>query len=368
VAWQPCKELPAATGDWKQRERAQPEVLMATSLIDSVANTTSHRDRDDLDRAIVGLLLQYLDAEQVTMFRLVEEADTQQLRRAVALNRSALESGHPSSAASGLAADLGQPSIPVDENPAWHESITEQRSVYYKSPDGKSCAAFPITNDRAVIGMLEIQSATGLGSRDSILVEGILRIMKNHLALLDYGESDTLTGLLNRKTFDSRFGKLRAGSGARSAEEPSWLGIVDVDKFKSINDNFGHLFGDEVLLLVARLLKQAFRGADQLFRFGGEEFIIVLDRATTPGAQIAFNRARTMVEEYRFPQVGRVTISLGFTRIDPQDAAGTCIERADAALYYAKNHGRNNVQSYEMLVEAGELKAKQSGVTDVELF
>jgi diguanylate cyclase (GGDEF)-like protein len=201
-----------------------------------------------------------------------------------------------------------------------------------------------------------------------MLVDGILRIMKNHLALLDYGESDTLTGLLNRKTFDTRFSKLRSLSGVRSAEEPSWLGIVDVDKFKSINDTYGHLFGDEVLLLVARLLKQAFRGADQLFRFGGEEFIVVLDRATTPGAHIAFNRARAMVEEFRFPQIPKVTISLGYTIISPQDAAGTCIERADEALYYAKHHGRNNVQSYEVLIASGELKAKPSNVTDVELF
>ena len=352
---------------------------MATSLIDSVANTTSHRDRDDLDRAIVGLLLQYLDAEQVTLYRLVEEGETKRLRRAVALDRSdpgRSDPGHPPGAPDlgHPPTDPGHPQAPddlptPDAHPAWRECISDQHPVYYTAPGGKSCAVFPIANDRAVIGMLEIQSSsTGLVSRDSMLVEGILRILKNHLALLDYGESDTLTGLLNRKTFDTRFGKLRAGSGARSAEEPSWLGIVDVDKFKSINDNYGHLFGDEVLLLVARLLKQAFRGADELFRFGGEEFIIVLDRATTPGAQIAFNRARAMVEEYRFPQVGKVTISLGYTHIDAQDAAGTCIERADAALYYAKHHGRNNVQSFEALVAAGELKAKTSGVTDVELF
>jgi diguanylate cyclase (GGDEF)-like protein len=345
---------------------------MPTSLIDSVANTTSHRDRDDLDRAIVGLLLQYLDAEQVTIFRLVEDGETKRLHRAVSLDRSAPDLGHLPAGAAG-ATDPGHPQTPddlptPDAHPAWRECIFDQRPVYYVASGGKSCAAFPIANDRAVIGMLVIQSAARLESRDSILVEGILRILKNHLALLDYGESDALTGLLNRKTFDTRFGKLRAASGARSVEEPSWLGIVDVDKFKSINDNYGHLFGDEVLLLVARLLKQAFRGADQLFRFGGEEFIIVLDRATKPGAQIAFNRARAMVEECRFPQVGKVTFSLGYTRIDPQDAAGTCIERADAALYYAKHHGRNNVQSYEALVEAGELKAKKNGVTDVELF
>jgi len=340
------------------------------SLIDSVANTTSHRDRDDLDRAIVGLLLQYLAADQVTLFRLIEDGEAKQLRQAVAMDRSVGVQDQRQDQRVGVQNRPPEDPPPLDltANPSWHACISDQRPVYYTTPDGKSCAAFPIANDRAVIGMLEIQSATDLESRDSILVEGILRILKNHLALLDYGESDTLTGLLNRKTFDTRFGKLRAGSGARAAEEPSWLGILDVDKFKSINDNYGHLFGDEVLLLVARLLKQAFRGADQLFRFGGEEFIIVLDRATTPGAQIAFNRARTMVEEYRFPQVGRVTISLGYTRIDPQDAAGTCIERADAALYYAKHHGRNNVRSFELLVEQGELKAKQNGVTDVELF
>jgi diguanylate cyclase (GGDEF)-like protein len=331
------------------------------SLIDSVANTTSHRDRDDLDLAIVSLLLQFLEADHVTLYRLVEDGDSKRLRCTVSMDRSAGNSEQPPTRA---LEDLPA----LDANPFWRECITEQRSVQYPSSTGKSCTAFPIANDRTVIGLLEVRSATGLESRDSILVQGILRIVKNHLALLDYGESDTLTGLLNRKTFDSRFGKLRAVSGAQSADQPSWLGIVDIDKFKSINDNFGHLFGDEVLLLVARLLKQAFRGADQLFRFGGEEFIIVLDRATVPGAHIAFNRARSMVEECRFPQVGKVTISLGYTRIDQKDAAGTCIERADAALYYAKHHGRNNVQSFDLLVEAGELKAKTGGITDVELF
>ena len=339
---------------------------MSTSLIDSVANTTSHRDRDDLDRAIVELLLQYLDADQVTLYRIVEEGDAKRLQCAATVGRAGPDIGHPHIAGHPGAAQDEAPG--PDEKPAWRECIAEQRQVRYRSPSGKFCTVFPIANERAVIGMLEVESATDLQSRDSVLVEGILRIMKNHLALLEYGESDTLTGLLNRKTFDSRFGKLRAASGVRSAGEPSWLGIVDIDKFKSINDNYGHLFGDEVLLLVSRLMKQAFRGADQLFRFGGEEFVVVLDRATTPGAHIAFNRARSMVEDWKFPQVGKVTISLGYTCVHPQDPAGTCIERADAALYYAKNHGRNNVQSYEALVQAGELKPKTGNVTDVELF
>ena len=119
---------------------------------------------------------------------------------------------------------------------------------------------------------------------------------------------------------------------------------------------------------MAGLMKQSFRGADQLFRFGGEEFVIVLDHASTAGAEIAFDRLRATIEAHTFPQVGRVTISLGYTQLDPQDAATTGVERADAALYYAKHHGRNQIRHYEALIAAGELTAKQENQADVELF
>ena len=334
---------------------------MSTSLIDSVANTTSHRDRDDLDHAIARLLAQFLDADAVTLYRLIDDKDAKRLKRIVAVTRDNKER------VSGSTEPLSR--LPAwDSVPAWLDCIAGQKATEYTSEHGKSRSVLPIANDRAVVGILEIETAAGLQARDAGLVEGILRILKNHLALLDYGESDTLTGLLNRKTFESRFDKLRVTSGVLSKDEPSWLGIVDIDKFKSINDNFGHLFGDEVLLLVARLLRSAFRGTDQLFRFGGEEFVIVLDRASRPGAQIAFNRLRSRVEQFAFPQVGTVTISLGYTHIDPQDAPGVCLERADTALYYAKHHGRNNVQRYEDLIASGELKAKKSEVNDIELF
>ena len=173
--------------------------------------------------------------------------------------------------------------------------------------------------------------------RDVQLVGAILRILKNHFALLDYGERDTLTGMLNRKTFEKRFEKLRqrlvALDAAHPTKEPSWLGLVDIDKFKLINHSHGHLFGDEVLLLISQLMQRCFRGADHLFRFGGEEFVIVLDNATELGAQIAFERLRAAV----------------------------------AALYYSKNHGRNNIRNYEALVAAGELTAKDR-CAEAELF
>lgn len=335
---------------------------MSTSLIDSVANTTSHRDRDDLDRAIATLLLQFLEADTVTLYRLSDNGDTKYVGRGITTIRGTDQhtEAPPASSTSEL--------LTVDSVPAWRECVIEQKAVQFAHEGGKCCTVFPIANERAVVGMLEIETAASLQQRDTHLVAGILRIVRNHLALLDYGESDTLTGLLNRKTFESRFDKLRANSAVVAPAEPSWLGIVDIDNFKSINDNYGHLFGDEVLLLVARLLKQAFRGADQLFRFGGEEFVIVLERSTVPGAQIAFNRLRAMVEEFRFPQVGKVTISLGYTRVDSQDTPSICVARADAALYYAKHHGRNNVRSYDTLIASGDLKARKNDANDVELF
>jgi diguanylate cyclase (GGDEF)-like protein len=203
-------------------------------------------------------------------------------------------------------------------------------------------------------------------------VQGMLRILKNQLALLDYGERDTLTGLLNRKTFEARFKKLgngpRASRGKAGAEElPSWLGLLDIDHFKSINDRYGHLFGDEVLLLVSQIMKRTLRGSDPLFRFGGEEFVVVLERVDEIGAQTAFERLRAAVEAHTFPQAGSVTISLGYTSIVAQDGPTTCVERADAALYFAKRNGRNNVRRYETLIDAGALTAAQES-SDIELF
>lgn len=83
-------------------------------------------------------------------------------------------------------------------------------------------------------------------------------------------------------------------------------------------------------------MKRSFRGADQLFRFGGEEFVVLLEHASEAGALIVLERLRAIIEEHDFPQVGHVPISVGYTRIDRRDVATTCVERADAALYYIR--------------------------------
>jgi diguanylate cyclase (GGDEF)-like protein len=319
---------------------------MSNILINSVAEATSHRDRDNLNQAIAALVLEYLQAAQLRWYVLQDDGTAP-----CCLQLGGAEGG-----------SIDAPDVSI-------LSRVRARETVSVATGADTTTAFPIESDQGVVGMLEVRTREPLTSRDEALVAGLLRILKNHLGLLDYGERDTLTGLLNRKTFERSFDKLRGRAKGQATPEagPSWLGAIDVDKFKAINDGFGHLFGDEVLLLVARLMQETFRGADKLFRFGGEEFVVILDQATAEGARLAFERIRKRIEHHSFPQVGRITVSLGYTQIGLKEASAECMERADAALYFGKQNGRNCVHEYESLIALGKLTPKQTS-HDIELF
>ncbi|HLF24652.1 MAG TPA: GGDEF domain-containing protein, partial [Burkholderiales bacterium] len=131
--------------------------------------------------------------------------------------------------------------------------------------------------------------------------------------------------------------------------------VVDIDHFKNVNDRYGHLYGDEILLLFSQTMVEAFRGADLLFRVGGEEFVIVLKGVDLERALFVLERFRRTIEEKSFPQVGTITASIGASTITANDLSTSIIDRADKALYYAKSNGRNQVHAYENLVAAGKL-------------
>jgi len=332
---------------------------MSHDLLNSVAATTLHRDRDELDRAVARLLLQFLELHSVTLLRLTDEGEIKRLVR--------MEGSQVDEVEGSPVAEVGAPPA-LKDFPAWQQSAVRNEVVHCSGTGGHQMSVFPITGSREAVGLLVLEALAPLAPREEALVQGILGILRNHLALLDYGELDSLTGLLNRKTLENHFDKLRQRLDTVPSSEPSWLALIDIDRFKSINDRYGHLFGDEVLLLVSQLMKRSFRGSDQLFRFGGEEFVVLLDHASEAGAHIVLERLRATIEEYAFPQVGHVTISVGYTLIDRRDVSTTCVERADAALYYAKSHGRNNVQNSEALVASGAITIKLKDGGDVELF
>jgi diguanylate cyclase len=159
--------------------------------------------------------------------------------------------------------------------------------------------------------------------------------------------TDPLTGLGNRKHFDQSIEA--AVQAALAIGEPLSLMMFDIDHFKSFNDNYGHLTGDQVLRLVGMSLKQTIKGQDITARYGGEEFAVVLPNTALRQALTVADHIRraVMAKELKKKSsgeiLGRVTISVGVSMLKPGDDTDALIERADACLYAAKRNGRNRV-------------------------
>jgi diguanylate cyclase len=159
--------------------------------------------------------------------------------------------------------------------------------------------------------------------------------------------TDPLTGLGNRKYFDRAIED--AVKNAVKNGEPLSLLMFDIDHFKSFNDNYGHLTGDQVLRLVAMSLKATIKGQDITARYGGEEFAVVLPNTALRQALTVADHIRRAVMSKELKKkstgeiLGRVTISVGVSMLQHGDDTDSLIERADACLYAAKRNGRNRV-------------------------
>jgi diguanylate cyclase len=159
--------------------------------------------------------------------------------------------------------------------------------------------------------------------------------------------TDPLTGLGNRKYFDRMIET--EVQNALASGEPLSLLLLDIDHFKSFNDSYGHLTGDQVLRLVGLSLKQSIKGQDITARYGGEEFAVVLPNTALRQALTVADHIRraVMAKELKKKStgeiLGRVTISVGVSMLKADDNTDDLIERADACLYAAKRNGRNRV-------------------------
>ena len=157
--------------------------------------------------------------------------------------------------------------------------------------------------------------------------------------------TDALTGLYNRHWMEDMF--RRELRRCRISDKPTCLIMVDVDGFKTYNNEFGHLVGDHALCCVADALRDHFRPTDLIARFGGDEFSVMLPDTTFENALMVAERVRKGVADINAGEVADqgspVTISLGVAEADAADSLETLIERADAALYRSKLRGRNRV-------------------------
>jgi len=158
---------------------------------------------------------------------------------------------------------------------------------------------------------------------------------------------DPLTGTNNRAALDKTL--QREIELAQRHQMPLSLVVLDLDKFKSINDNYGHSAGDYILKTLVACINETARGSDMLFRYGGEEFTLVLSGTDTEGAKRIAERLRCAIESYPFVydrQEIAVTASFGVATITKRDDAKSLFDKADSALYEAKNSGRNQVHYY----------------------
>jgi diguanylate cyclase (GGDEF)-like protein len=167
---------------------------------------------------------------------------------------------------------------------------------------------------------------------------------------------DPLTGLYNRRSLDD-FIKRRHADWRRNGSAYSML-MIDLDFFKQINDRFGHDAGDQVLRETAALLKQIVRANEAAFRFGGEEFLLVVDSAAPEEALRCAERVRRAIEELRVTGNGRIlpaiTASIGVAGCPvDSDVPADLLQRADEALYAAKAGGRNRVSRFRLHIPAG---------------
>lgn len=234
---------------------------------------------------------------------------------------------------------------------------------------------FPIILHGLCFGAVVMENITNDNIEKQSLLTTYLTIYSNQLALLRSGNQDALTGLYNRQMFDNVMNRILNSSGRHRRQQDgetvksnSWyLALLDIDHFKKINDTYGHLIGDEALLTLAQLMQQTFRGDDLLFRYGGEEFAIALKFVDELTTFKVLDRFRKTVANYQYPQIGHLTITIGFTELETGLLPPTIIQRADSALYFGKNDGRNQVNSYERLVRDGELSATHS-TNNIELF
>ncbi len=343
-------------------------------VIEHLAELTGSRDRDVLDVTLVSALKDLLRPQLVAIYRCVGEEGRQRW-----LTRARLMPGDAAATADSLWTDAEQ--LPALESAPDRKTCMQcnEALVVAARPGELARTYLPLDAEHGGVGVLEIHSDTAL-SEDMLRTTGaVLRVYRNFQGLLDYSERDTLTGLLNRKTFDDCFLRIVAQLTAaenvvlqttdrrHAAATSVWLGVIDIDNFKRVNDMHGHLIGDEVLLLLGRLLRSSFRYYDHLFRFGGEEFVVLMRCGGAADAMGAFERLRRNVERYTFPKVGRVTVSAGVAQLRSGDAPTACFERADKALYFAKQHGRNQLQDFTSLVAQGHLREDQRD-SDVELF
>jgi diguanylate cyclase (GGDEF)-like protein len=322
------------------------------AILDSVVQLTEQRQLDSLAESLVSTISQMLSIDEVCIL------DVDKLTK----RKGGLDGQRNVSSAS-LAVSVKL-------------CIEQRREICFSNGLHQELAVPIIINDKLTKVLLV--SAPLLTEQDRVLLRGFAKVYENYFHIVVESETDSLTNLLNRKAFlpqlyssveiacDLLQEQAQASQDA-DEELKLWICIFDIDYFKKINDTFGHLYGDEVLLQVSALMKQVFSDQDLMFRFGGDEFVI-LPAPRSRRALIELCQEFTQnLAQLQQERLGGIRISMGIVGIDPRVDPGTLLNQADNALYFVKGNGRNQVAFYGQLLAEGKLEGPQIE-DDIELF
>ena len=230
------------------------------------------------------------------------------------------------------------------------------KETNYEFSDLKSKIIIPLMFDKKLIGGICFYTRQNMDYASfryfDIMISELLAIFKMKYQYTEkefMSVLDGLTGLYNRRQFE--IGLEQEYNRTKRHPSDFSLAILDIDFFKKVNDTYGHQYGDYVLKTVASLMKQAFRKTDLLYRYGGEELIMIMPETNIEGAIIPVQRLRRMIEEYDFDYNGvkaKVTASIGLTmNYQEFNSPADILKSADEALYKAKESGRNRVVLHE---------------------
>lgn len=325
-----------------------PTVPLA--LIEALAGLTAQSGVEQLEHRLVRLVAETSDACGISLLRL---DDSRHIRFELRCERGTLE----------LRTSAFSPDDEVRK--ALLDAETTRRG-----PARVTCATgettlHPMRESAQAPVYLAVTRPAPADASEHRLVEAVVEIYRNHCRMLLDAQTDQLTGLANRKTFDAAIERLYRelegleddwiANDRRVGERGGhFLGILDIDHFKRVNDTYGHLYGDEVLLLISQLLKSSLRSNDMIFRFGGEEFVVLLRCTDLDACRRVLDRLRETIAIFDFPRVGQVTVSIGAVQLTNRVFHVTQMDHADQALYYSKRNGRNRTTFFEDMVARGE--------------
>lgn len=329
--------------------KAQRRAAQLEAIYKIAKQTTAVLDLEQLLETMCPLLLAAFTVDHVSVFLLNTECRLV-LRREHGSLQSRVREGEALPA---------QATFSDGFHPLGHASvvnaISEESGACEKTGSEMSV---PLVAFGQRLGLLVCSSAqeNAFQSEDIQSLESVADILAIAIQNAGYVEKvrmqanlDGLTGIFNRRYFETKILEKMAEAD-RYAGKMSLL-MLDIDRFKNINDEFGHLLGDEVLKQVSTLLAHNLRRVDLLCRYGGEEFAIIAPATTEANATILAGKLRTLIEHHEFPGIPRfITASFGVAEFPMHGTTRDSLVRAaDSALYLAKQSGRNRVAIYSEL-------------------